>query len=80
MKRNFKGNDLVETADLKQTFSKSDTIIWSSKLYKVTEIFNDTTPSYHIENLEERYNESILKKTELSMKENKDGMNASDLN
>ena len=26
-------------------------------------------PSYHIDNLKERYNESLLKKIELSMKE-----------
>ena len=44
---------------------------WSYKLYKTTEIINDTIPSYKINNLKERYNESILKKTELTMKENK---------
>ena len=43
---------------------------WSYKLYKITEILNDTIPSYHIDNLKERYNESLLKKTDLTMKEN----------
>ena len=62
--------DLVRTADLKRTFSKGDTTNWSYKLYKITEIINDTIPSYRIDNLKERYNESLLKKTELSMKEN----------
>ena len=66
----FKINDLVRTADLKKTFSKSDTTNWSYKLYKITEIINDTKPSYHIDNLKERYNESLLKKTELTLKEN----------
>ena len=70
----FQINDLVRTADLKKTFSKSDTTNWSYKLYKITEIINDTIPSYHIDNLKERYNESLLKKTELTMKESKDVM------
>ena len=61
---------LVRTADLKKTFSKSDTTNWSYKIYKITEIINDTIPSYKIDNLKERYNESLLKKTELTMKEN----------
>ena len=66
----FQINDLVRTADLKKTFSKGDTTNWSYKLYKITEIINDTIPSYKIDNLIERYNESLLKKTELTMKEN----------
>ena len=67
----FQINDLVRTADLKRTFSKSDTTNWSYKLYKITEIINDTIASYKINNLKERYNESLLRKTELTMKENK---------
>ena len=63
-------NDLVRTTDLKKTFSKSDTTNWSYKLYKIKEIINDTIPSYKIDNLSERYNESLLKKTELTLKEN----------
>ena len=55
-------------------FSKGDTTNCSYKLYKITEIINETIPSYHINNLKERYNESLLKKTELTMKENKDVM------
>ena len=43
---------------------------WSFKLYKITEIINDTLPSYHIGNKKERYNEALLKKTQLTMKEN----------
>ena len=70
VKPKFQINDLVRTADLKRTFSKGDTTNWSYKLYKITEIINDTIPSYKINNLSERYNESLLKKTELSLKEN----------
>ena len=63
-------NDLIRVAVLKKTFSKGDTTNWSYKLYKLTEIINDTIPSYKIDNLEERFNESLLKKTQLTMKEN----------
>ena len=66
----FQVNDAVRVSDLRKMFSKGDTTNWSDKLYKITEIINDTIPSYHIDNLPERYNESLLKKTDLSMKEN----------
>ena len=70
IKPKFQINDLVRTADLKRTFSEGDTTNWSNKLYKITEIINDTIPSYRLDILKERYNESLLKKTDLSMKEN----------
>ena len=70
LKPKYEIDDLVRTADIKKMFSKSDTTNWSYKLYKITEIIKDTIPSYHIDNLPERYNESLLKKTELSIKEN----------
>ena len=76
----FQINDLVRVADLKKTFSKGDTTNWSYKLYKITEIINDTLPSYKIDNLPERYNESLLKKTVLSLKQNKDVMKALNFN
>ena len=70
VKPKFQINDLVRVADLKKTFSKGDTTNWSYKLYKIKEIINDTIPSYKIDNLPERYNESLLKKTDLTLKEN----------
>ena len=70
IKPKFQINDLVRTADLRKTFSKGDTTNWSYKLYKITEMIIDILPAYKIDNLKERYNESLLKKTELSMKEN----------
>ena len=70
----FQINDLVRTADIKRTFSKSDTTNWSYKLYKNTDIVNDTIPSYKINNLPERYNEPLLKKTDLTLKENDNDM------
>ena len=72
--RKFQINDLVRTVDLKKTFSKGDTTNWSYKLYKITEIINETIPSYKIDNIKERYNKALLKKTELTMKENKSVM------
>ena len=70
IKPKFEIVDLVRTADLKKTFLKSDTTNWSCKLYKITDIVNDTIPGYKIDNVPERYNESVLKKTGLTMKEN----------
>ena len=74
IKPKYEIGDLVRTADLKKMFSKGDTTNWSYKLYNITEIINDTIPSYHIDNLKERYKESLLKKTELSLKQNNDVM------
>ena len=78
-KPSFQVKDLVLVADLRKTCSKGDTTNWSYKLYKITEISNDTKPSYHIDNLPKPYNEALLKKTELSMKENKAFMEALNL-
>ena len=80
IKPKYKIGDLVRTTDLKKTFSKGDTTNWSYKLYKITEIIKDTIPSYKIDNLKERYNESLLKKTELTKKENDNVMKKLNLN
>ena len=69
IKPKYKIGDINRTADLKKTFSKGDTTNWSYKLYKITEIINDTISTYRIDNLPELYNEALLKKTELKMKE-----------
>ena len=62
LKPKYEIGDLVRTADINKMFSKSDTTNWSYKLYKNTDIINDTIPAYKINNLSERYNESLLKK------------------
>ena len=80
IKRNPEIGHLVRTADLKRTLSKGDTTNGSYKLYKITETFNDTIPSYRINNLIERYNEAFLKKTQLTAKENDDVMKSLNLN
>ena len=66
----FQVNDLVGTANLERTFSKGDRKNWSYKLYKITKSNKDTIPSYRIVNSKERHNESLLRKTELTKKEN----------
>ena len=66
----YKLNDLVRTADKRNIFSKFDTTNWSYNLYKITEIIDDTIPSYRINNLPERYNEALLQKSILSLAEN----------
>ena len=80
IKRKYEIDDLVRTADLKKTFSKGDTTNWSYKLYKITEIVNDIIASYCLNNLKERYNEALLKKTEFTMKENNTVMKKLNLN
>ena len=46
-KSKFRATNLVGTADLKEkTFSKSDATNWNYKLYKFTEIGNDTITCY----------------------------------
>ena len=76
----YKTGDLVRTPDSKSNFSKGDTTNWSHELYKITEIIKDTIPSYRNDNLPERYSEALLKKTELTLKENKDVMMTLNLN
>ena len=68
IKPKFKIYDLVRTADLKKTISKSVTSNCSYKLYKNTEIINDTLPSYHLDDLPDCNNEFLLEKTNLTMK------------
>ena len=58
----FQANYLVRTTDSKETFSKGDTTNWFYELYEITEVVTDTIPSYHNDNLPERYNEALLRK------------------
>ena len=69
IKPKYETNNLIRTADLKKTFSKGGTTNWSYKLYEITEITNDTIPSYQLDKSSERCNETLLKKAELAMKE-----------
>ena len=59
---------------MKKTFLKGDMTNWSYNLYKITKVVKDTIPSYHLDNLPERYNQTLLRKTESTLKENEDVM------
>ena len=78
-KPKFQVNDLVRAADLEKKFSKSNLTKWPYKLYKATEIFNEAITSFKINNSKERYNESLLEKTELSIKEINSALKISNL-
>ena len=71
-KRNpkYKVGDYVRTADRGSNFCKNDSTNWSYKLYPITEVIDDTIPSYHIEYLPERYNVALLKKSKLTLDKN----------
>ena len=69
-KPKYKVGDFVRTADKRSIFSNSDSTKWSYKLYKISEIIDDNIPSYRIDFLPERYNEALLKKSRLTLKEN----------
>ena len=66
----IKLGQLVRTADIKKVFSKGDSTNYSYKLYTITEVIQDTIPSYRIEYLPERYNENLLLPTKLTLEEN----------
>ena len=43
---NINIGQLVRTADIKKNFSKGDSTNYCYKLYSITEVFQDTIPSY----------------------------------
>ena len=59
----YKLGQLVRIADIKRVFSKGDSTNYSYKRYTITEVINDTIPSYRIDYLPERYNENLLRPT-----------------
>ena len=58
----------VRKTDLQKRFSIGDATNWSYKMYENTEVVNDTVPSYRIDNLPERSNQVLLKRTNLTKK------------
>ena len=73
-KPKFKLRQLIRVADIKKVFSKGDSTNYSYKLYTITEVIHDTIPAYRINYLPERYNESLLLPTKLSLDENNKNM------
>ena len=76
----YKLGQLVRTADIKRVFSKGDSTHWSYKLYTITEVIHDTIPSYRIDYLPERYNESLFLPTKLTLEQNNQNMKELNLN
>ena len=62
---------IVRTDDIKRVFSKGDCTNWSYKLYTIKEVKHDTIPSYRIDYLPDRLNESLLRSTNLSLEQKK---------
>ena len=60
---------------LKEFFSESDSTIWSYNFYTITEEIHDTFPTYRIDYLPEKYNEHLLRLTNLALEENNEVMN-----
>ena len=50
--------------------SKGDSTIFSYKLYTITEVLHDTSPSYGSDYLPERYYENLLRSTNLTLEQN----------
>ena len=66
----YKLGQLVGRGDIKRVFSRGDSTNWSYKLNTITKIIHDTTPSYRIDYLPERYNQNLLLPTKLTLDEN----------
>ena len=48
-------------------FAKGYKTNWSDKFYTITEVINDTIPSYPTDSSPARYNEALLKKAEVTV-------------
>ena len=68
--------ELVRTADLKRFFSKADKTNWCFMLFEIAENINGTITRYRAEDLTERYDEALLEKAKLTLKENERIMKA----
>ena len=66
---NYNVAQLVRTANFKRNFSKRGSTNCSYKIYTVTEVIHYTIPSYRINYFSDRYNESLLLPTKLSLEE-----------
>ena len=69
-KHKYSVGNLVRRANKRNIFSKFDSTNWSYYLYKITEVIDDTIPSYRLENYPQRYNQNLLQKSKLTLIEN----------
>ena len=73
-KPKLKLGHLVRTADIKRVFNEGDSTNWSHILYTITEVIDDSNPSYRTDYLPESYNENLLRSAKLSLDENDQNM------
>ena len=66
-KQKYEQGQIVRTADFKMVFSKVDSTNYSYQLHTLTQVINDTTSSYRISYLPERFNENLLRSTKLTL-------------
>ena len=66
VKRKMNVGDFVKTADIKKTFSKVYTIIWSKKWHKITKSKIDAIRSCGIYTLPDRFSEAFPKKIKVN--------------
>ena len=69
-KPKFKLGQKVRTSDIRKVFSKGDSANYSYEVSTITEVIDDTIPSYRLNYLSESYNENLLLPTKLSLEEN----------
>ena len=61
---------LVRTSDIRSLFSKGDSTNYSYEVCTITQVIHDTIPSYRINYLPKRYNQNLLRPTNLTLDEN----------
>ena len=66
----YKSGQLVRTAVIKRVFSTGGSTKYKYNILTITEVLQDTIPSYRIDHLPERYKENLLLPTKLSLDEN----------
>ena len=69
-KSKFKLAQLVRTSDFRSVFSKEDSTNYAYELYRITEVIQDTIPSFRISYLPERFNQNLLLPAKLFLDEN----------
>ena len=66
----YKLRGFVRTADFKKVLSKGDSTNYSFNCYTETKVIHDTIPSYRVNYLPERYNQTFLKPAKITLEEN----------
>ena len=69
-KPKYKLGQLVRTTVIKKVFSNGDSTNSTYELHTITQIFQDINPSYRVDYFPERYNENLLRSTNLTIDEN----------